>query len=137
MNFWLIKSEPFVYSYDQLLADGRTAWEGVRNYQARNYLRSMRIGDLALYYHSNEGLEVVGIAQVVREHYPDSTAQHGDWSVVDFAPVRKLGVPVTLSQIKATAALAGIALVRNGRLSVMPLSEMEFQTILALGQTSI
>lgn len=133
MAYWLIKSEPFVFSFDDLERDGQTVWEGVRNFQARNNLRAMKKGDRALFYHSNEGLEVVGIATVTREHYPDPTADKGDWSVVDFAPEQRLPHPVSLKTIKADPVLKDIALVRNGRLSVMPLTPTEFRRILALG----
>ena len=137
MNYWLVKSEPFVFSYDTLVAEGKSMWEGVRNYQARNNLRAMKEGDLVLFYHSNEGLEVVGIAQVITEHYPDPTAEKGDWSVVDLAPFRKLNKTVTLKAVKATPELQNIGLVRNPRLSVMPLEEAEFQKILEMGETEI
>jgi predicted RNA-binding protein with PUA-like domain len=134
MQYWLIKSEPFVYSFDDLEKEGKTLWEGVRNYQARNNLRAMKKGDLALFYHSNEGLEVVGVAKVSKEHYPDPTAEKGDWSVVEFVPHKKLARPVTLKEIKATSALADIALVRNGRLSVMPLQPAEYELILTMSK---
>lgn len=132
MAYWLIKSEPFVYSFQQLLEEGNVMWDGVRNYLARNYLRAMKTGDQVLFYHSREGLEVVGLCTVAREYYPDPTAASGDWSVVDFAPVRALNKPVSLSLIKATPELRQIGLVRMGRLSVMPLTEAEFQKILEL-----
>lgn len=134
MQYWLIKSEPFVYSFDDLEKEEKTLWEGVRNYQARNNLRAMKKGDLALFYHSNEGLEVVGIAKVSKEHYPDPTAEKGDWSVVEFVPYKKLARPVTLKEIKATSALAEIALVRNGRLSVMPLQPAEYELIINMSK---
>ncbi len=137
MNYWLIKSEPFVFSYDKLVADGKSMWDGVRNYQARNNLRAMREGDLALFYHSNEGLAVVGVAQIIAEAYPDPTADSGDWSAVDVAPFCKLNQPVPLPLIKATPELQDIGLVRNPRLSVMPLSSEAFSKILELGQTDI
>lgn len=105
-------------------------WEGVRNYQARNNLREMKMGDLTLFYHSREGLEVVGIAKVVKEHYPDPTAEKGDWSVVEFAPVRRLAHPVSLKTIKADPSLQEILLVRNGRISVMPLDQAAYERIL-------
>lgn len=137
MQYWLIKSEPDVYSFQQLIVDGSTRWDGVRNYQARNHLRAMRTGDLCLYYHSNIGLEVVGIARVIREHYPDPTADKGDWSAVDVEPVCALKRPVPLATLKAHPALQHIGLVRNPRLSVMPLTEEEFRLVLQLGQTSL
>ncbi|MCB0662526.1 MAG: EVE domain-containing protein, partial [Saprospiraceae bacterium] len=123
MQYWLIKSEPFEYGYHHLEADGKTAWEGVRNYQARNNLRAMKMGDLALFYHSREGLEVVGIAKVVKEAYPDTTAEKGDWSAVDFAPFKKLKNSVSLKAIKDNPKLQNLLLVRNGRLSVMPVEK--------------
>ena len=132
-NFWLIKSEPFVFSFEDLRRDGRATWDGVRNYQARNYLRAMEVGDLCLFYHSNEGLAVVGVARVSRAFFPDPTAESGDWSAVEVQPHEALSRPVTLAEIKATEALRQIGLVRNPRLSVMPLTEEEFQLILAMG----
>lgn len=137
MNYWLVKSEPDVYGFDQLVADGETRWEGVRNYQARNNLRAMKAGDLCLFYHSNIGLQVAGLARVVREHYPDPTAEKGDWSVVDLAPVKPFKRPVTLAEIKNNPDLQQLLLVRNGRLSVMPVSFDEFSTILRLGETEL
>lgn len=135
MQYWLVKSEPFVYPFEELERTGRTMWEGVRNYMARNNLRAMKNGDLALFYHSREGLEVVGLCKVVREHYPDPTAESGDWSVVDLAPVKRLNKPVPLFAIKATPELQQIGLVRMGRLSVMPLQVEEFAKIMELGET--
>jgi len=133
MNYFLVKSEPFKYSWDQLVKDGQTFWDGVRNYQARNNLQNMRIGDLVLFYHSNEGKEVVGIAQVVKEAYQDPTTTDERWVVVDLAPVEALKKPVTLEVIKEDKQLQDIALVRQGRLSVMPLKRAEFDRIIALG----
>lgn len=133
MKYWLVKSEPDAYSYDDLVADKQTMWEGVRNYAARNHLREMRVGDLVMFYHSRKGLEVVGIAKVVKEAYPDPTAEKGDWSVVDLVPYRRLDKPVSLKQIKNTPSLQDIALVRIGRLSVMPLPQRAFETILEMG----
>ena len=137
MQYWLVKSEPDVYGFDQLVKDGRTRWDGVRNYQARNNLRAMKTGDLCLFYHSNTGLEVAGIARVAREHYPDPTAETGDWSAVDLEPVKPLVRPVPLQEIKNHPALQQLGLVRNGRLSVMPASFDEFSTILGLGSTKL
>jgi predicted RNA-binding protein with PUA-like domain len=137
MSYWLVKSEPDVYSFTQLQADGKTRWDGVRNYQARNNLRAMALGDLCLFYHSNIGLEVVGVARVQRTHYPDPTAEKGDWSCVDLEPVAALEQPVPLTAIKQHPALQDIGLVRNGRLSVMPLSFDEFSTLLRLGNTQL
>lgn len=137
MNYWLVKSEPEAYSYDRLEKEGKTMWEGVRNYAARNNLRAMHKGDLVLFYHSVKGLEVVGICKVTKEAYPDPTAEKGDWSVVDLAPVKRFTKPVSLQDIKATPELQNIGLVRIGRLSVMPLEQAEFEKILEMGETSL
>ena len=134
MNYWLIKSEPFKYSWDQFAKDGKTFWDGVRNYQARNNLREMKVGDLVLFYHSNEGKEVVGIAKVVGESYQDPTTDDTNWLVVDFAPVEPLKKPVTLAQIKADEKLKGINLVRQGRLSVVSIKGEEFDRILEISE---
>ncbi len=130
---WLVKQEPEGYPWSRLVDDGRTDWTGVRNFQARNNLRAMSRGDLVLYYHSGGAKEVAGIAKVVRDAYPDPTAEEGDWVCVDLAPVRALTHPVTLAQIKADPALENIALVRQSRLSVMPLEPAEFDRIVELG----
>lgn len=132
-GYWLVKQEPEEYAWGALVADGVTAWTGVRNYQARNHLRAMRESDLALYYHSGAAREVVGVCRVTRAAYPDPTAEEGDWVCVDLAPVRALPKPVPLAAIKAEPALAEIALVRQPRLSVMPLKKGEFKRILELG----
>jgi predicted RNA-binding protein with PUA-like domain len=133
---WLVKSEPFKYSWSDLVKDGSTYWDGVRNYQARNNLREMRVGDYALYYHSNEGKEVVGVAKVTRSAYPDPTTDDDRWVVVDVAPVKPLKVPVTLAQIKADSELQKIPLVTHSRLSVMPLEKSAFERIVKLGETA-
>jgi len=133
MNYWLVKSEPFKYSWAKFNEDKRTFWDGVRNYQARNNLKGMKEGDLVLFYHSNEGMCVVGIAKVVREFYQDPTTEDTNWVVVDLAPVETLKNAVTLSQIKSDEYLKDISLVRQGRLSVMPLKAAEFDRILELG----
>lgn len=122
-----------MYSFTQLQEEGKVMWDGVRNYMARNYLRQMALDDQVLFYHSNEGLEVVGVCRVLKTYYPDPTAEKGDWSAVDFAPVKKLVHPVSLRAIKETPPLQQIGLVRMGRLSVMPLSDDEFSTIVAMG----
>ena len=132
LQHWMAKQEPTTYPWAQLVKDGQTAWTGVRNFQARNNLRAMRLGDQVLYYHSVVGKEVVGIAKVVREAYPDPTATEGDWSCVDLAAVKPLAHPVSLEQIKASAQLCEIALVRQSRLSVIPLTPTEFKEILQL-----
>jgi predicted RNA-binding protein with PUA-like domain len=133
MNHWLVKSEPVKYSWEKFLSEGRTFWDGVRNYQARNNLREMQEGDLVLYYHSNEGKAVVGIAKVVKQAYQDPTTSDPNWVVVDLSPVETLKNPVTLEQIKADAQLKDIGLVRQGRLSVMGMKKEEFDRILELG----
>ncbi len=132
MNHWLVKSEPFKYSWDQFVVDGKTMWDGVRNYQARNNLRDMKKGDLVFWYHSNEGMEVVGIAKVVKEHYQDPTSDNANWVVVDLKPFKKLKKSVTLEQVKADPRLQNIGLVRQGRLSVQALKAEEFDAILDL-----
>jgi predicted RNA-binding protein with PUA-like domain len=134
--YWLIKSEPYKYSWQQLVADGETSWEGVRNFEARNNLRAMKVGDLALYYHSNEGKEVVGVARVVRTAYQDPTTDE-DWSVVDVAPLMPLATPVGLAEIKTTPALSEMQLLKRSRLSVVPVTRAEFDTILRLGKTKL
>ena len=136
-SYWLMKSEPFKYSWDDLVRDGRTYWDGVRNYEARNNLAAMRSGDLALYYHSNEGKEIVGVAEVVREAYPDPTSEDPRWVVVDVVPVVPFSEPVTLAMIKSDPALPEIALVRRGRLSVVPLTAPEFRHVAKLGRTKV
>ncbi len=133
MNYFLVKSEPFKYSWEQFNKDGETFWDGVRNYQARNNLKAMKKGDLVLFYHSNEGKEVVGIANVVKEFYQDPTTDDERWVVVDLAPVETFKTPVTLEMVKADPFLQEIALVRQGRLSVMPLKAEEFDRIVELG----
>ena len=133
-NCWLVKTEPAAYSWEQFVKDGRTAWTGVRNFQARNNLQAMRGGDEVLFYHSVTGKAVVGVAKVAREAYPDPTTTEDGWVCVDLAPVKPLKSPVTLDQIKATPALKDIALLRQSRLSVMGLSAKELQAIVGLSQ---
>jgi predicted RNA-binding protein with PUA-like domain len=132
MNYWLVKSEPFKYSWDQFLIDKKTFWDGVRNYGARNNLRAMKKGDLAFFYHSNEGLAIVGIAEVVREAYQDPTSQDNNWVAVDFAPFLTLPTPVTLAQIKAEPTLQNMELLRLSRLSVGKVTEHEYHKILSM-----
>jgi predicted RNA-binding protein with PUA-like domain len=131
-QYWLVKQEPTAYSWDQFMADGKTDWTGVRNFQARNNLRSMKSGDQVLFYHSVNGKAVVGIAVVSREAFPDPTATSGDWSAVEIKPVRPVSPPVTLDKIKSDPALAQIPLLRQSRLSVMALSKNEFDGVLGL-----
>ena len=133
MNYFLVKSEPFKYSWEQFKKDGRTFWDGVRNYQARNNMKLMKEGDLVLFYHSNEGKHVVGVAKVVREFYQDPTTDDANWVVVDLSPVETLKNPVTLEQIKAEESLKDISLVKQGRLSVMQLRVTDFDKILEMG----
>jgi predicted RNA-binding protein with PUA-like domain len=136
MAYWLAKSEPSTYSYEQLEKDKLTTWDGVRNYAARNHLRSMKKGDQVLFYHSNEGLAVVGIAKVAKEAFQDPTTKEEAWVAVELQPYKKLKKPVTLDTIKKDKRLANMALVRIGRLSVQPVTDKEFEVIMELaGQT--
>jgi Uncharacterized conserved protein len=137
MNFWLVKQEPEAYSWTDFVKDGRTAWTGVRNFQARNNLRAMKKGDLVFFYHSVSEKQVVGIARVEKEAYADPTADEGEWSCVDLVPVKPLKQPVTLDQIKADKILKTIPLVKQSRLSVTPLSKAEFDQLLKLAETSV
>lgn len=137
MAHWLVKSEPYKYAFAELQKDKRTTWDGVRNFEARNNLRAMKKGDLLLFYHSNEGKEIVGVAKVLREAYPDPTAEGEDWSVVDIGPVKALAEPVTLAAIKADAKLADMQLLRRSRLSVVPVTPAEFAHVLALSGTKL
>ena len=132
MSYWLVKSEPSVYSWDQLVKDKQTAWEGVRNYAARLHLNAMKQGDEVLYYHSNEGLEIVGIAKVIHEAHQDATTDDERWVAVDIKAHRKLKKPVTLEQIKKHKQLSNMALVRIGRLSVQPVTDKEWKAIMEL-----
>jgi predicted RNA-binding protein with PUA-like domain len=133
-QYWLVKSEPFKYSWDKFVTHGSTFWDGVRNYQARNNLRAMKKGDQVFFYHSNEGLEIVGVAKVVKEAYQDPTTEDERWSVVDLKPVKKLKRAISLEEIKGDERLQEIALVRQSRLSVMPIREDEFDAILELSK---
>lgn len=130
MAYWLIKSEPFKYSWEQFLKDKKTFWDGVRNYGARNNLKAMKKGDLAFFYHSNEGVEIVGIAEVIKEHYPDPEDEK--WVMVDFKPKKTLKNPVKLTQIKAEPSLQNMDLVRLGRLSVQTVKPEEWEKVLEL-----
>jgi len=135
-SHWLVKSEPTKYAFADLVRDGKTVWDGVRNNQAALHLKAMRKGDLALYYHSQEGKEVVGIAEVVREAFPDPTDPSGRFVAVELAPVRALAHPVTLAAIKATPALKQMTIVKIGRLSVTPVTPDEWSTILAMSDSA-
>src|SRR5829696_1111792 len=130
MNYWLVKSEPETYSWDTFVKEKGAAWTGVRNFQARNNLRAMKKGDLVFFYHSVSDKAVIGLARVDRQHYPDPTADEGDWSVVDVVPVKTLKRPVTLDQIKVDKVLRDMKLVRQSRLSVTPLTDAEFERLL-------
>ena len=132
MAHWLVKSEPFKYSWDQFEKDKQTFWDGVRNYAARNFMKEMKKGDEVFFYHSNEGLEIVGIAKVAKEFYQDPTTDEDAWVVVDLKPFRKLKTPVTLAQIKAEKRLANMALVKLSRLSVGPVTDAEWKVVLEL-----
>lgn len=132
MAYWLVKSEPFKYSWDQFVKDGQTFWDGVRNYAARNNLQAMKKGDLVFFYHSNEGLEIVGIAKVVKEAYPDPTTTEEAWVAVDLKPVKKLKSPVTLKQMKEDDRLKTMDLLRLGRLSVGMVKEEEWKVVMEL-----
>ncbi len=135
MNYWLVKSEPTTYAWEQLEKDKSTFWDGVRNYQARNNLREMKKGDLVLYYHSNKDMAVVGIAKVIKASYPDPSSEDDRWLAVDLAPVKPVKIPVALSVIKADVELKNMLLVKNSRLSVMPVTEQEYKRVLSLGKT--
>ncbi len=134
MNYWLIKSEPFKYSWDQFVKDKETFWDGVRNYQARNNLRAMKKGDLAFWYHSNEGMEIIGVAKVVKESYQDPTTEDPAWLVVNFKPVKKLKNPISLATVKADKRLSNMALIKNSRLSIQPVTLEEFDMIMDLSE---
>jgi predicted RNA-binding protein with PUA-like domain len=132
MNYWLVKSEPNSYSWDNLIKEGKTCWSGVRNYAARLHLRNMKKGDEVFFYHSNEGTNIVGIAKVLKEHYPDPTTDDDRWEAVDLKPYKKLKKTVDLETIKKDKRLSNMALVRIGRLSVQPVTEKEYEIIMQL-----
>jgi len=136
-QYWLVKQEPQAYSWSRFVHEGGTAWTGVRNFQARNNLRAMRVGDLVLFYHSANEKQVVGVARVARAAYPDPTASDGDWSCVDLALVAALKKPVPLGTIKSDKVLAGVPAVKQTRLSVTPLGPNEFKRFLELGEASL
>ena len=137
MNYWLIKSEPFKYSWDQMVEDGSTYWDGVRSYPARIQLRAMRDGDICLFYHSNEGKEIVGLCRVIKEAYQDPTTDDEKWVAVDVQTIKPLNKPVTLKEIKANETLANMALVKLSRLSVGPVQDFEFEEILKMADTTL
>jgi len=137
MNFWLVKQEPSQYSWDQFVIDKETYWDGVRNYQARNNLKKMKKGDLVFFYHSVVGKEIKGIARVSKENYPDPTSDNPNWVVVNLKPYKALLVPVTLNDIKNQLKLSNVALIKQSRLSVMPLTKNEFKFILMMGNTKL
>lgn len=132
MAHWLLKSEPFKYSWDRMVADGRTHWDGVRNHQAANNLKAMRVGDHAFFYHSNEGMEVVGVVEIARTYYPDPSDPAGRFGMVDVQPVKPVKTPVTLKRMKADPLLQNMALVRQSRLSVCPVAEDEWARVCEL-----
>jgi len=134
MNYWLVKSEPFKYSWDKFVKDGRTFWDGVRNYGARNNLKAMKNGDLVFFYHSNEGLAIVGIAEVVREAYQDPTTKDTNWVVVDMQPVKPMSRPVTLAEIKAEPFLRDMDLVRLSRQSVGAVRKEEWKKVMDMAK---
>jgi predicted RNA-binding protein with PUA-like domain len=133
MAYWLLKSEPAKYSWDRMVADRRTHWDGVRNFQAANNLRAMKAGDRAFFYHSNEGKEIVGVVEIVRPFYPDPADPGGKFGMVDVAPVMPAGRAVGLAEMKQVPELAGMALLRQSRLSVCPVTEQEWRVICRLG----
>jgi predicted RNA-binding protein with PUA-like domain len=132
MNYWLVKTEPETFSWDKLEKEGTSMWDGVRNYQARNNLRRMLLKDVVLFYHSGKNPGIIGLAEVVKEHYPDPTAVEGDWSAIDIRPLRKFKRFISLPEIKTVPSLQNMVLLRNTRLSVQPLNSEEFHQILKL-----
>ena len=134
MAHWLVKSEPSTYGWEHLIKDKQTRWDGVRNFAARGHLKSMKKGDEVFFYHSNEGMEIVGIAKVAKEFYPDPTAKEGNWLAVDLKPEKAFKRPVSLAEIKADKRLQNMALVRLGRLSVQPVSDEEWNIVLEMGE---
>lgn len=136
MAYWLFKSEPDVFGWDDLVAKGSSEWDGVRNYQARNFMREMIVGDLGFFYHSRSGLEIVGIVEVTAPAHPDSTTDDPRWECVDVRALRPLTRSVALDTIKATPALADMVLVRNSRLSVQPVTDAQWALICQMGQTT-
>ena len=136
-QYWLMKSEPETYSYADLVRERRGSWDGVRNFEARNNLRAMKVGDLALFYHSVKERDVVGVMRIVKEAYPDHTAEEGDWSMVDVEPVKPFTEPVNLRTLKGDPRFSELLLIRRSRLSVVPVSPDHFRAILRLGKTKL
>jgi len=134
MNYWLVKSEPFKYSWDDFVKEGKSVWDGVRNYQARNNLKAMQNGDWVFFYHSNEGMEVVGLAEISKEFYQDPTTEDPRWVVVELIPIKKLAKTVTLKAMKSDERLSNLALIKQSRLSVTPVLKAEFDIILSLAE---
>ena len=134
MNYWLVKSEPFKYSWDDFVKEGKSVWDGVRNYQARNNMKEMKKGDWVFFYHSNEGMEVVGLAEVKKEFFQDPTTEDPRWVVVEIVPIKKFNKPVTLKMMKSDDRLSNFALIKQSRLSVTPVGKQEFDIILSLAE---
>lgn len=134
MNYWLVKSEPFKYSWDDFVKEGKSVWDGVRNYQARNNMKEMKKGDWVFFYHSNEGMEVIGLAEVKKEYFQDPTTEDPRWVVVEIVPIKKFNKTVTLKMIKSDERLTNLALVKQSRLSVTPVGKQEFDIILSLAE---
>jgi predicted RNA-binding protein with PUA-like domain len=134
MNYWLVKSEPFKYSWDDFVKEGKSVWDGVRNYQARNNMKLMKKGDWVFFYHSNEGIEVVGLAEISKEFYQDPTTEDPRWVVVELKPIKKLAKTVTLKTMKSDERLSNLALIKQSRLSVTPVLKTEFDIILSLAE---
>ena len=134
MNYWLVKSEPFKYSWDDFVKEGKSVWDGVRNYQARNNMKEMKKGDWVFFYHSNEGMEVIGLAEVKKEYFQDPTTEDPRWVVVEIVPIKKFNKTVTLKMIKSDERLTNLALIKQSRLSVTPVGKQEFDIILSLAE---
>ena len=134
MNYWLVKSEPFKYSWDDLVKEGKSVWDGVRNYQARNNMKEMKKGDWVFFYHSNEGMEVIGLAEVKKEFFQDPTTEDPRWVVVEIVPIKKFNKTVTLKMMKSDDRLSNLALIKQSRLSVTPVGKQEFDIILSLAE---
>ena len=134
MNYWLVKSEPFKYSWDDFVKEGKSVWDGVRNYQARNNMKEMKKGDWVFFYHSNEGMEVIGLAEVKKEFFQDPTTEDPSWVVVEIIPIKKFNKTVTLKMMKSDDRLSNLALIKQSRLSVTPVGKQEFDIILSLAE---